>query len=157
MTVPMPAAVRESLMMMLGREVRVDDAGAVPPAGAVPVAVGPYVDSTDTLIGCCWVDLPLGAAMGAAMSMAPTDATEQCLTTGVLPAEYQDNLQEVLRIASSLLAGDESNPVRLRSLELLETGLADDTLGLLADPRAGGFFTVEVEDYGAGLLSFTLA
>jgi hypothetical protein len=153
----MPAAVRESLMMMLGREVRVDDAGAVPPAGAVPVAVGPYVDGADTLIGCCWVDLPLGAAMGAAMSMAPGSAAEQCLTTGVLPSDYQDNLQEVLRIASSLLDADEGNPVRLRSLELLETGLADDTLGLLADPRKGGFFTVEVEDYGAGLLSFTLA
>jgi hypothetical protein len=156
-TVPLPAAVRESLMMMLGREVRVDDAGVVPPDGAVPVAVGPYVDGSDLLTGCCWVDLPLGAAMGAAMSMAPSSAAEECLTTGVLPTEFQDNVQEVLRIASSLLDADDSEPLRLRSLELLETGLAHDTLGLLADPRAGGFFTVEVEDYGTGLLSFTLA
>jgi hypothetical protein len=155
--VPLPAAVRESLMMMLGRDVSVTDAGRIPPDGAIPVAVGPYVTDDDQLAGCCWVDLPLGAAMGAAMSMVPRAAAEECLETGVLPGEFQDNLHEVLNIASALLNEDEATHVRIRSLELLETGLAEDTLGLLADPRAGGFFRVEVDDYGSGLLSFTLA
>jgi hypothetical protein len=91
------------------------------------------------------------------MSMVPRAAAEECLETGVLPAEFQDNLHEVLNIASALLNEDEATHVRIRSLELLETGLAEDTLGLLADPRAGGFFRVEVDDYGSGLLSFTLA
>jgi hypothetical protein len=155
--VPLPAQVRESLMMMLGREVTVTDAGRVPPEGAIPVAVGAYIDDTDELRGCCWVDLALGSAMGAAMSMVPRSAAEECAETGVLPAEFQDNLHEVLNIASALLNDEQAAHVRIRNLELLETGLAEDTLALLADPRAGGFFEVEVEDYGSGLLSFTLA
>jgi hypothetical protein len=155
--IPQPEDIRESLGMMLGRKVTVREVSRTPPEGAIPVAVGLYVDDTEAVAGCCWVDLPLGAMLGAAMSMVPQSTAEECLTSGVLPEEFQDNLHEVLNIASALLNDDASSHVRIRPLELLETGLAEDTLGLLADPRTAGYFSVDVADYGTGLLSFTLA
>ena len=155
--VPLPAQVRESLMMMLGREVTVTDAGRIPPEGAIPVAVGAYIDDTDGLRGCCWVDLPLGSAMGAAMSMVPRSAAEECSETGVLPGEFQDNLHETLNIASALLHDGNATHLRIRPLELLESGLSETTLELLADPRSGGYYDVDIDGYGSGVLSFTLA
>jgi hypothetical protein len=143
--------------MMLGRTVRVADAGNVPPEGVIPVAVAPYIDAENRLLACAWVDLPLGAAMGAAMSMVEAVGVQHCLEAGVIPPEFQDNLREVLNIATALLNTDEVAPLTIRGLELLEKGLSEDVLELLADPRAGGYYTVEVAEYGKGILSFTLA
>jgi hypothetical protein len=154
---PNPAEVRESLGMMLGREVRVSDAGRIPPNGIIPAAVGPYVDDGELLCACAWVDLPLAAAMGAAMSMVPREQAEACLDTGVLPEEFQDNLHETLNIASALLNVDDATHLRIRPLELLESGLSEETLELLADPRSGGYYDVDIDGYGSGVLSFTLA
>jgi hypothetical protein len=155
--VPEPTQVQESLTMMLGREVSVTDAGPTPPAGAVPVAVAGFVGETDALSCCTWVDLGLGAAIGAAVSMVDTEEAEACRRAGRLPADFAGNLREVLLVAGGLVAGgDTEGAPRLRDLELLEQGLADDTLGLLADPRQGGFYAVEVPEYGRGLLSFAL-
>jgi hypothetical protein len=148
--------------MMLGREVSVADAGPTPPEGAVPVAVAGFVGEADELACCTWVDLGLGAAIGAAVSMVDAEEAEACRRAGRLPSDFASNIREVLLVAGGLIAGGlvgggqaEGAP-RLRDLELLEQGLADDTLSLLADPRQGGFYTVEVPEYGRGLLSFAL-
>jgi hypothetical protein len=154
---PAIPALREMLEMMLGRGVTVTDAGWAPPAGAVPVAVGVYVDDAEALAGCAWVDLPLAAAMGAAMSMVPKARVEECVQTGEVVPDFQENLHEVLNIASALLNTEDSGHVRIRTLELLAAGLSEDTLTLLADPRAAGYYRVSVEEYGDGLMSFTLA
>jgi hypothetical protein len=154
--VPEPAEIQKSLTMLLGCEVTVADAGPEPPSGAIPVAVGSFPGDGAALRGCAWVDLGLGAAMGAAMSMTDRTGADECLVTGVLPTEFQANLREVLTVTGGLL-GDGEIPPQLRELELLEIGLAEDTLALLADPRRAGFYQVEVAEYGSGLLSFTLA
>jgi hypothetical protein len=154
---PEPAQLRETLEMMLGRSVSVSSAGRVPPEGAIPAAVGAYVDDAEALRGCAWVDLPLAAAMGAALSMVPREQADSCLESGVLPEEFQGNLHETLNIASALLNDQGAAHLRIRPLELLETGLSQGVLDLLADPRAGGYYTVDVEEYGSGLMSFTLA
>lgn len=154
---PEPAQLRETLEMMLGRDVKVTGAGRIPPEGAVPVAVGAYVDDVDDLRACAWVDLPLAAAMGAALSMVPRDQAEGCVASGTLSEEFQGNLHETLNIASALLNDQDAAHLRILPLELLETGLSESVLGLLADPRAAGYYAVEVEEYGSGLFSFTLA
>jgi hypothetical protein len=154
--VPSAAALGESFTMLLGRQVGVTDAGRVPPEGAIPAAVGPYVGEGERLYGCAWADLALSAAMGAAMAMADRNDADQCLTAGVLPTPFQDSLREILDVTARLLVADDGTAPQLRSVELLETGLADDTLALLADPRAGGYYLVDVPDYGSGLFSFTL-
>jgi hypothetical protein len=149
--------LRETLAMMLGREVTVTSAGEVPPEGAIPVAVGAYVDDQDELRACAWVDLPLGAAMGAALSMVPREQADGCLESGTLPEDFQGNLQETLTMAAALLNDQGAAQLHLVPLELLETGLSQRVLDLLADPRAGGYYAVGIDEYGDGLLSFTLA
>jgi hypothetical protein len=154
---PEPFQLRETLEMMLGRQVAVSTAGQVPPEGAIPAAVGGYIDDDDELRGCAWIDLPLAAAMGAALSMVPREQVDACLESGVLPEEFQGNLHETLSVASALLNDQGAPAVHSRPLELLEAGLSQEVLDLLADPRAGGYYTVDIEEYGSGLLSFTLA
>lgn len=154
--VPEPEQVREVLAMMLGRDVSVEDAGPTPPEGAIPVAVASLTDDADELIGCTWVDLGLGATIGAAITMVDATEAEACLTSGVLPPDFVTNVREVLGVARGLLAGNDADAPQLRELELLETGLAEDTLGLLADPRQGSFYRVDVPGYGNGLMSYVL-
>jgi hypothetical protein len=154
--VPEPEQVQESLAMMLGRDVVVRDTGPAPPEGAVPVAVAGFTRDGDALACCTWVDLELGAAIGAAISMVDREEADACTRNGTLTPDFAGNLREVLLVAGGLLGGDDGDAPRLRDLELLEKGLAEDTLALLADPRQGGFYSVEVAEYGNGLLSFAL-
>ncbi len=154
---PEPDQLQQTLEMMLGRKVTVVTAGQVPPEGAIPAAVGAYVDDTDALRGCAWVDLPLAAAMGASLSMVAREQADGCLESGVLLEEFSGNLHETLNVAAALLNDQGGTALRIQPLELLETGLSQGVLDLLADPRAGGYYTVEIEEYGSGLMSFTLA
>jgi hypothetical protein len=73
-----------------------------------------------------------------------------------LDEEVYDNLHETMNIASALLNTETSVHVRIRELERPDTGISEDILDLLADPRAGGYYQLDVEEYGAGILSFTL-
>jgi hypothetical protein len=151
---PEPEQVQELLTMMLGREVAVRDLGPNPPVDAIPVAVATFADG-DALTGCVWIDLELGAGVGAAIAMADRSEADACHRSGVLAPEYVANVREMLLLAGGLL-GQDREPPRLRDLELLENGLAEDTLGLLADPRQGGFYFVELGDYGNGRMGFAL-
>jgi hypothetical protein len=155
--VPTPAAVRETLQMMVGRTVLVTDAGWAPPEGAEPVAIASFIDDDDVLLACAWVDLAGAAALGAAMSMLPTTRLEEMLLTGELDEEVYDNLHETFNIASSLLNTDTSLHLRIRELERTDTGIYEDVLGLLGDPRVAGYYQIDVDEYGGGILSFTLS
>lgn len=155
--VPEPEQVQEALAMMLGREVVVTDAGASPPVGAIPVAVAPLV-ADDVLAGCVWVDLGLGAGLGAAMSMVDAADAEACRMSGLLPPEYVAMVREIAAVLTGLFGGgDGSAAPTVRDLELLETGLADDTSALLADPRQAGFYPVQIPGYTDGLIGLALA
>ena len=154
--VPTPAQVRETLQMMVGRTVLVTDAGWAPPEGDEPVAIASFIDDSDVLRACAWVDLAGAAALGAAMSMLPTTRLEEMMATGELDEEVYDNLHETFNIASALLNTETSVHVRIRELERPDTGISEDLLDLLADPRAGGYYQLDVEEYGGGTLSFTL-
>ncbi len=154
--VPTPAQVRETLQMMVGRTVLVTDAGWAPPEGADPAALAAYIDDSDGLQACAWVDLAGAAALGAAMSMLPTTRLEEMMATGELDEEVYDNLHETFNIASALLNTETSVHVRIRELERPDTGITEDLLDLLGDPRAAGYYQLDVEEYGGGVLSFTL-
>lgn len=154
--VPEPAQVRETLQMMVGRSVTVADAGWAPPEGADPVAIASFIDDADVLRAVAWVDLSGAAALGAAMSMLPTARLQEMLATGELDEEVYENLHETFNIASALLNTETSVHLRIRELERPDTGICEDVLDLLADPRAAGYYHLEVEEYGSGTMSFTL-
>jgi hypothetical protein len=154
--VPKPAQVRETLQMMVGRTVLVTDAGWAPPEGADPVAVAGYVDDNDVLRAVAWVDLAAAAALGAAMSMLPQARMQEMVTTEVLDDEVFENLHETFNIAAALLNTEHSAHLRIRELERPDTGISEDVLDLLADPGDAGYYNLDVEEYGNGVLSFTL-
>ena len=154
--VPEPAQVRETLQMMVGRTVLVSDAGWAPPEGAEPVAIAAFVDDSDVLRAVAWVDLAAAAALGAAMSMLPTARMQEMLSTGELDEEVFENLHETFNIATALLNSEHSAHLRIRELERPDTGVSEDVIDLLGDPRAGGYYTLDIEEYGSGVLSFTL-
>lgn len=153
---PTPEQVADTLQMMVGRSVVVTDAGWAPPEGADPVAIGSYVDDNQVLRACAWLDLPAAAALGAAMGMLPQVRLQEMLETGELDDEVFDNIHETLNIAGSLLNSGSSTHLRVRELERPEEGVSEDVLELLGEPRAAGYYHVEVAEYGSGVLSFTL-
>jgi hypothetical protein len=153
---PTPEQVADTLQMMVGRSVIVTDAGWAPPEGTDPVAIGSYVDDDQVLRACAWLDLPAAAALGAAMGMLPQVRLQEMLDTGELDDEVFDNLHETLNIASSMLNSDSSMHLRVRELERPEQGVSEDVLELLGEPRAAGYYHIEVAEYGSGVMSFTL-
>jgi hypothetical protein len=88
--------------------------------------------------------------------MLPMARLEEMMATGELGEEVYDNLHETFNIASALLNTETSVHLRIRELERPDTGISEDILELLGDPRAGGYYTLDVEEYGSGVLSFTL-
>jgi hypothetical protein len=152
-TVPAPAIldVRRLLNGLLGRPADVKDSG---PGTAPPAVVGIYTLDTGNLVAACTCDLPLTAAIGAALSLMPPGVAAESVRRGKPSPEILDNLSEVLNVGASLLNKPGNPHVVYKSL-IDSPATADPAVAkLMAAPAARANFAVSVTGYGNGVLSF---
>lgn len=153
---PTAQEVRELLEGLLGRAV--DVAPCAPLASSVhsAVSVASYVDDQGLPRGVCCVDLPLGAACGAALGLVPARRVVAATSAGVLDPELEENLDEVLNVCATVLNTEGALHLRLAHVHHpgrpvpAELHVRTLTLGRRLD------LAVAVQGHGQGRLSFVL-
>ncbi|MCG2802869.1 MAG: hypothetical protein L6311_12340 [Cellulomonas sp.] len=151
---PTPQQVRETLQMLLGREVEVETgADMVNPQSEGGVVVGVFDAQPGNKLAALWVsDLPLSAYIGAALGLIPARTAEESAQLG-LNETISENLREVINVAGSLLNCDGAPHVTLSSVyapgEWLPADVAQWVMAYV--PRED--LKVVVPGYGEGCLS----
>lgn len=112
-----------------------------------------YAGADGSMAVCVSVEVPLGAACGAALAMVPAAQVEGWLESGELPEDASANLREVLNVLSAPF--NDVNPLRhIRITEMLGPGEASppELVEMVGRARKHEVLDVTVEDYPGGPL-----
>jgi hypothetical protein len=150
---PSPKDVRDLVGGLLGREVAVAPGRPVVPTDEVRAAVGVYVEDNLQLAAVLAVDLPLAAALGAALGLVPVPVAHEAVETGVLPPTIWENVSEVLNVAAALLNSNTGVHVRLYRSYSPDVLPANDVAALLRGFGHRLDLRLDVTGSGAGSLS----
>lgn len=134
-----------SILSMITQSCDVSDGDATDYAFAAE-----FVDSEGSVVSLCLSDLPLSAAMGAALSMIPPAAAEEMVSDGELTEMAEANLYEVMNMFSTLFMSDRTPHLKLTEV----MPLADCTHLDASSTFETSNFSVDVGAYGKGSLSF---
>jgi hypothetical protein len=153
---PSIMVVREMLLDLLGRDVKVAPSGPWAPTLRDPGAVAVYVDDTIRVRALISCNLELAVALGASIALIPANTASSCMEEGRLTEDLAENLNEVLNILSTLFNPPDRPHVKLHALHVPGKPPPPD---LAAQLRAFGKredLTIEVAGYGGGRLSLVL-
>jgi len=154
--IPSIMAVRDMLMDMLGRDVKVAPSGPWAPSLRDPGAVAAYIDDSGRVRALIACNLDLAVALGASIALIPAKTAAGLVEEGLLTEEIEENLNEVLNILAGLFNPPEGPHVKLRTLYAPGKPPPAD---LSAQLRAFGRredLKIEVAGYGGGRLSLVL-
>ncbi|MGB0618656.1 MAG: hypothetical protein ACPGVZ_04235 [Myxococcota bacterium] len=111
----------------------------------------------DGLAALLQVDLDLAARLGSALAMMPAEEALAATERGALDEDLTDAWSEVANVLAALLCADDSPHVRWTELATSESELTVDDKDLLAAPCDRIDVEIEVEAYGAGLMTLLTA
>ncbi|MCU1428223.1 MAG: CheY-like receiver [Actinomycetia bacterium] len=156
---PIPAAerIREVLTDLMGRPVKVVRTEAADLDGARPGACADYAAGRGTIGVLCVADLRLTNTLGAALTMVAPAVVEDAVAKREIDESTIDNFREVLNVLTSLFNTADTAHVTFRDVHRMPAQLPSDTAQLLHAPKARRDFEVEVEEYGAGVLTVLVA
>ena len=148
----LPAApqLNETLDMIVGNGVNAKEEGSLDLAGSSHFAI--YVNRQDETVAYALCDLPVAAALGAALSMVPPGAAEDMVAEKELTAAATANLYEVMNIFSALYMDDDTDHLRLTEVKPAN----DPAYAELSDTKSKTY-TIDVGRYGKGLVNFISA
>lgn len=153
---PPNMVIRDILLDMLGRDVKVGPSEPWAPSVRDPGAVAVYVDDGMRLRALISCSLELSVALGAAIALIPAKAAAECITEGRLTEDMVENLNEVLNIMATLFNRPDKPHVKLYALHVpgtappAELAVQLRTFGKRSDLR------IEVAGYGSGRFSLVL-
>jgi len=164
---PIPEAIRELLVDLLGRKATVsriekpgpadEEEGEEEAAPAAPAAtfLATYVADDDTVGVICIADLALSAALGAALTMVPPALVDESIKAGHLAeSALLENFQEVVNIMARLFNSNDTPHVRWHTvLQLPDEEVPPGVESLLKRPSARRDLSVTCDGYGSGTLS----
>lgn len=107
-----------------------------------------FVDDQDQLVAQCYADLPLSAALGAALSMIPPAVAAEMVAEGELTPIASDNLYEIMNMLSSLYMDDKTPHLRLTQVDVLPGEPAP------FEPVSRSDFEITAGSYGQGRIAF---
>jgi hypothetical protein len=146
--------VRQLYNVLLQRTVAVERSkvGLQPHLGVPMVAAAYSVDGGRIAAIGLW-DLPLAASAAAAMGMLPPTTVGEVLSAGTLDDELMELFHEIANVTARLLNSSGTPHVVLRTIEQLPAPLPRDANALLTNPVTRLDYSVDVEGFGAGLMS----
>jgi hypothetical protein len=153
---PSPQLVRETLQMLLGRDVEVETgADMVNPKGEGGAVVGVF-DGPGNKLAALWVsDLAASACIGAAIGLMPPRAAADAAAGG-LSELITENLHEAINVAGSLLNADGAPHVALKGVYAPGEWLPADVAGWVMAYVPRQDLRVFVSGYGEGCLSIVV-
>ena len=141
-------AISKMLGSLLGRKVSVGAGDA--PDGAW---AGRYITRSETLAAVGIGDVRLVSMAGSALSMVPPGAAQAAADSGDPSEAMLENFHEILNVAASLIIDAGSDHVRLDGIAPADA-LDEEAAALAASGTTRRNFTVDIDGYGQGTLSF---
>lgn len=145
------AEIAEVLEGMLRKEVVVSTADG-PPRREVARVAARYVDGAGRDTAMCVAEVPLAAAVGAALSMMPPASAKEWGQSGVLPEVIAQNFYEVANVLAKVIGGNDERCV-LAELTVhadFEQLPHDELIQSSSHPL---HLAIDVEGYGSGRLT----
>ena len=141
-------ALSKMLASLLGRKVLVAAGDAADGAWA-----GRYITHADALAAVGVGDAQLVSMAGSALSMVPPGAAQAAADSGDPTEAMIENFHEILNVAASLIIDAGSEHVRLDGMTPANA-LDDETAAMASTGAKRRDFTVDIDGYGKGSLSF---
>jgi hypothetical protein len=155
---PLPSAqlVRETLEMLLGRDVEVETgADMVSPQAEGGAVVGVF-DGPGHKLAALWVtDLAASAYIGAAIGLVPPRTAAEAAVEGMSPL-LMENLREAINVAGSLLNAEDAPHITLEGVYAPGEWLPADVAGWVKAYVPRQDLRVLVSGYGEGVLSIVV-
>ena len=154
---PAPKEARDLLENLLGRDVSLRPGPPFAVSAYYPASVAQFVDSSLVIRATMALDLPLSAAVSAALALVPATGAEQAIHDGFLSPTMAEAMQEVFNVTSSMFNVGNAAHLRLYSAHTAGQDLPADArartqvLGRRVD------FGVEVAGYGSGRVAVVLS
>jgi hypothetical protein len=155
-SLPPTMVLREMLMDMLGRDVKIAPSGPWAPTPRDKGAVAVYVDDGMRLRALVACDLSLSVALAASIGLIPAKTAATSVEEGVLTQDMGENLYEVLNIFASLFNTPNHPHVKLYALHVPGQPVPTDLAGQLRAFGKREDLRVEVAGYGGGRLSLVM-
>jgi hypothetical protein len=148
--------VRDMLLDILGRDVKVAPSKPWAPALRDPGAVAVYVDDGMRLRALISCNLELSVALSASIALIPAKTAAACVEDGRLTADMTENLNEVLNILAALFNTPDGPHVKLYALHVPGRQPPADVSGQLRTFGKRADLMIEVAGYGSGHMSLVL-
>ncbi|MFN8195726.1 MAG: hypothetical protein U0R80_19960 [Nocardioidaceae bacterium] len=153
---PAPMQIRELIGDLLDREITLGPTSPFAPSQFNPATIAVYTDDSLIIKALVMIDLPLSAAIGAALGLMPASAALAVIEEGKVNDAIRENLAEVLNIALSLFNVDHSPHLKLYQVHAAGDAMPPNiqshalTLGRREDLK------IDVQGYPSGRFSIVL-
>jgi hypothetical protein len=125
------------------------------PNAAKPATMAVYVSNEQTVSGLLVCNIAAAAYFGAALSLLPKAAAEDCIRKNQLDDSLLENFHEFANILSSLFAEQLGERIHLDHVIAKVTASPEKTASLNAPVRRWDF-SLEIPNYGAGTVSIRI-
>lgn len=149
---PDTAVVARTLTSLCGKPVTCRPGKPFAPAPKSPVVVATYVEAGNKLAAVLVADLGFAAGSGAALVMLPPVIAQECIQSGKLNENIDENLREVLNVGASLFNSPSTPRVTLGAVTTVEK-LSDAVAAFVKAPPARLDLEVAIPGYPSGKLS----
>ena len=151
---PVPYEVRVLLEDLFVRPVEVRPGPPWAPLNGEPGTLAIYVDDRYAIRALGLGDLRFSAYAGAAIGLVPRAVAQMAVRDRRLDMDTQENLDEVLEIATGLYNVDGAAHMRLHHVCHIGTEVAPQIRAMSAAVGRRLDLTVDIGGYGTGRLSF---
>jgi len=149
---PTPDAFGRLLTGLFDKRVQVTKIAPLAPAAYR--AVGAYMDASKNVLYACACDLPLFAALGAALAMVPPAVVTEAVRSGKPSDVLRENAYEVFNIGASVFNEIDGTTVHVKLRDVvLAPPLPPALLPKITKPVSRVDLEITVPGYPAGKLS----
>ncbi len=142
--------VKNTFDMLFGKDVEVTDNT---PLDITPKSViGTFKNGEENICGAIIFDNSLACFSGAALSMIPMGAAEDCIATGEISSAIMDNVNEVFNVSVGFFSDGTTPDMRLDKLHVNEESVPENVTEIISN-GSGLHFQANIQGYGKGSAS----